>query len=305
VRRWIAGHGAGAASPGRAQVVGGTGVNIAVGLEGIAEPGGVWIRPPSSNRGSMGMTRGASHEAVRFLVGLVGLTLLTALCFWLDFRVISAAFAYLILIVLLSLSGGLYSLIALSFIAVGCLSFFFAPPIFDFRIAYPEDVITVTAFLITSLTIAGLVARMRTGRDELSDLLDGLPALVWNTSSDGSADFSNQRFRDYTGCSAEQLHGLGWMDALHPEDRAVEEWRVAFAAGKPFDREGRIRDRTGEYRWFAFRPCLRDRVATAHRLSVTFKIPLMPLRTAHLVVKHEIGGTFVSGIYRRHPNRRR
>lgn len=199
------------------------------------------------------MTRDASHEAARFLVGLVGLTLLTALCFWLDFRVISAAFAYLILIVLLSLSGGLYSLIALSFIAVGCLSFFFAPPIFDFRIAYPEDVITVTAFLITSLTIAGLVARMRTGRDELSDLLDGLPALVWNTSSDGSAEFSNQRFRDYTGCSAEQLHGLGWMDALHPEDRAVEEWRVAFAAGKPFDREGRIRDRTGEYRWFAFR----------------------------------------------------
>jgi PAS domain S-box-containing protein len=212
----------------------------------------------------MGMTRGASHEAVRFLVGLVGLMLLTALCFWLDFRVISAAFAYLILIVLLSLSGGLYSLIALSFIAVGCLSFFFAPPIFDFRIAYPEDVITVTAFLITSLTIAGLVARMRTGRDELSDLLDGLPALVWNTSSDGSADFSNQRFRDYTDCSAEQLHGLGWMDALHPEDRAVEEWRVAFAAGKPFDREGRIRDRTGEYRWFAFRmmPRRNERGAT-------------------------------------------
>ena len=46
------------------------------------------------------MTRSASHEAVRVLVGLAGLTLLTALCFWLDFRVISTAFAYLILIVL-------------------------------------------------------------------------------------------------------------------------------------------------------------------------------------------------------------
>ena len=102
----------------------------------------------------------------------VGLALLTTLCFWLDFRVISAAFAYLIFIVLLSLSGGFPSLIALSFVSVGCLSFFFAPPIFSFRIDYPEDIIAVTGFLITSLTIAGLVARMRTGRDELSDLLD-------------------------------------------------------------------------------------------------------------------------------------
>lgn len=199
------------------------------------------------------MTRSASHEALRFLVGLVGLALLTTLCFWLDFRVISAAFAYLIFIVLLSLSGGFPSLIALSFVSVGCLSFFFAPPVFSFRIDYPEDIITVTAFLITSLTIAGLVARMRAGKDELSDVLDGLPALVWNTSSDGSADFCNQRFRDYSGSSSEQLHRLGWMDALHPEDREVEEWRTAFAAGKPFDREGRIRSHTGEYRWFALR----------------------------------------------------
>jgi hypothetical protein len=79
----------------------------------------------------MGMTRSASHEALRFLVGLAGLALLTALCFWLDFRVISAAFAYLIFIVLLSLSGGFPSLIALSFVSVGCLSFFFAPPPLD------------------------------------------------------------------------------------------------------------------------------------------------------------------------------
>jgi PAS domain S-box-containing protein len=218
----------------------------------------------------MGMTRSASHEAVRFLVGLAGLTLLTALCFWLDFRVISTAFAYLILIVLLSLSGGFASLIALSFVAVGCLSFFFAPPIFSFRIDYPEDIITVTAFLITSLTIACLVARVRAGKDELSDVLDGLPALVWNTSSDGSADFCNQRFRDYTGSSSEQLHGLGWMDALHPEDREVEEWRTAFAAGKPFNREGRIRSHTGEYRWFALRMMpLRDERGTVLRWLCT------------------------------------
>src|SRR5262245_3535003 len=170
----------------------------------------------------MGMTRGATREAVRFLLGLVALASVTALCFWLDFRVVSTAFAYLILIVLLSLAGRFIPLITLSFIAYGCLRYFFSPPIFDLRVYSPEDIITVTAFLITALVITGLVARIGTRRDELAGVLDGLPVLVWNTSSDGSADFSNRHFQDYAGLSAEQLTGLGWINALHPEDRAIE-----------------------------------------------------------------------------------
>ena len=201
----------------------------------------------------MGKTRDATREAVRFLLGLVALAALTVLCFWLDFSVVSTAFAYLILIVLLSLAGGFISLIALSLIAYGCLRYFFSPPIFDFRVTSPEDVVTVTAFVITSLVITGLVARMRAGRDEPAQVLDGLAVLVWNISSDGSAYFFNQRFRDYTGLSAEELGGLGWMNALHPDDRAVETWRAALAAGSSFEREGRIRNAAGEYRRFLLR----------------------------------------------------
>jgi PAS domain S-box-containing protein len=199
------------------------------------------------------MRRGAILEAVRFLVGLVALASLTALCFWLNFRVGSTALIYLILLVLLSLAGGFISMLALSFIAVLCLQYFFAPPIFSLRVDYADDIIRLVAFLISSLVITGLVARVRAGRDELAQVLDGLPALVWNTSSDGSADFSNQPFRDYTGFSFEQLRGFGWINALHPEDRAIEAWRAAFAAGTPFDREVRIRGESGEYRWFILR----------------------------------------------------
>jgi PAS domain S-box-containing protein len=200
----------------------------------------------------MGMTRRRTYETVQFLLGLITLASLTALCFWLDFRVESTAFVYLILIVLLSLAGGFISLVASSFIAVACLNYFFVRPI-DFRVDYPEDIITLAAFLITSLIITVLVRRLRAGRDQLANVLDGLAVLVWNTSSDGLADFANRRFRDYTGLSAEELQGLGWMNALHPADRAVEEWREALAIGKPFEREGRIRSITGEYRWFILR----------------------------------------------------
>ena len=199
------------------------------------------------------MARGPAHEALRFSLSLIALASLTALCFWLGLRLVSTAFAYLIVIVLLSLAGGFISLIVLSVIAVACLNFFFAPPIFDFRVEYPEDIITVAAFLISSLVITGLVARVRAGRDELTQVLNGLPALVWNMSSDGAADFSNQQFRDYTGFSAQQLHRFGWLNALHPEDSAVEEWRAALATGTPFEKEGRIRTARGEYRWFVVR----------------------------------------------------
>jgi C4-dicarboxylate-specific signal transduction histidine kinase len=95
------------------------------------------------------------------LLGLVALAALTALCFWLDFRVVSAAFAYLILIVLLSFGVAIIPLAVLSLIAVGALNYFFVTPIFNFRVEYQEDIITLAAFLITSLVVTGLVKRTR------------------------------------------------------------------------------------------------------------------------------------------------
>ena len=90
-------------------------------------------------------------------------------------------------------------------------------------------------------------------------VVDTLPALVWSKLPDGSADFLNQRFREYTGLSVEEGLGWGWMNAFHPEDRAEEEWRAAFAAGEPFEKEARLRRADGEYRWFMLRAApLRD-----------------------------------------------
>jgi PAS domain S-box-containing protein len=101
---------------------------------------------------------------------------------------------------------------------------------------------------------------VRRSEDRLRLVIDTLPALVWSKLPDGSADFLNQRFREYTGLSVEEGLGWGWMrNAFHPEDRAEEEWRAAFAAGKPFDREARLRRADGEYRWFMIRAVpLRD-----------------------------------------------
>jgi K+-sensing histidine kinase KdpD len=78
------------------------------------------------------------RPAAQFLLGSVGLALLTLVCFRLQLNLASAAFGYLIVIVLLSLMGSFVSSIILSIVAVGCLNYFLAPPIFDFRIDYPS-----------------------------------------------------------------------------------------------------------------------------------------------------------------------
>ena len=106
-----------------------------------------------------------------------------------------------------------------------------------------------------------------TGTDEASNaveerlrlILDTIPTIVWRKLPDGSADFLNKRFREYTGLSLEDRMGWGWMNAFHPDDRLKEEWRAALAAGKPFEKEARLRRADGQYRWFLIRAVpLRD-----------------------------------------------
>jgi PAS domain S-box-containing protein len=86
-------------------------------------------------------------------------------------------------------------------------------------------------------------------------IVDAIPTLAWSARSDGSADFFNQRWLDYTGLSAEEARDWGWTLALHPDDEKglVDYWRSVLASGKPGEIEARMRRVDGVYRWFLFR----------------------------------------------------
>jgi PAS domain S-box-containing protein len=86
-------------------------------------------------------------------------------------------------------------------------------------------------------------------------VIDAIPALAWSARADGSADFFNQRWLEYTGLSAEQARDWGWTDALHADDvnGLVDYWRSVLAAGKPGEIEARLRRFDGVHRWFIFR----------------------------------------------------
>src|SRR5258705_12542570 len=109
---------------------------------------------------------------------------------------------------------------------------------------------------------------MQHGFEESGDVqdirlvVDPIPTLAWSAGPDGSAEFFNQRWLDYTGLSAEQALGSGWEVAIHPDDlaRILETFREALNSVKPFEIEGRFRRFDGEFRWFLFRGSpLRDR----------------------------------------------
>jgi formate hydrogenlyase transcriptional activator len=86
-------------------------------------------------------------------------------------------------------------------------------------------------------------------------VLDAIPTLAWSARSDGSVDFFNQRWLDYTGLAAEEAHDWGWTVALHPDDLngVVDYWRSVLTSREPGEIEARLCRFDGVYRWFLFR----------------------------------------------------
>jgi len=114
-------------------------------------------------------------------------------------------------------------------------------------------------------------------QERLRLIIDTIPTIVWRKLPDGSADFLNKHFQEYTGLSLEDGMGWGWMNAFHPDDRLKEEWRAALAAGKPFEKEARLRRADGQYRWFLIRavPLIDERGNIANWYGMTTDIEEM------------------------------
>jgi PAS domain S-box-containing protein len=98
-------------------------------------------------------------------------------------------------------------------------------------------------------------SKIKTSEATLRTIIDTIPTLAWSTEADGSAEFLNLRWRNYTGLSTEQAQGWGWQVAIHPEDVGwlSDQWRMTMSSGKSCELEARLRRYDGQYRWFIFR----------------------------------------------------
>jgi PAS domain S-box-containing protein len=98
--------------------------------------------------------------------------------------------------------------------------------------------------------------------EKLRDVIETMPTMVWIAGTDGSNEFGNRQWQEYTGLSQEGTVGSGWQDSVHPTDlkRHLEKWRTSLKTGEPFESEVRYRRaEDGQYRWFLSRAVpLRD-----------------------------------------------
>src|SRR6266702_8112669 len=104
-----------------------------------------------------------------------------------------------------------------------------------------------------SLTAA--LEKIKNSEARLRQVIDTIPTLAWCNLPDGSNEFLNKRWHEYTGLSPEESNGWGWQVAFHPDDLPplMERWGELLASGESGEMEARLRRYDGEYRWFLIR----------------------------------------------------
>jgi PAS domain S-box-containing protein len=98
--------------------------------------------------------------------------------------------------------------------------------------------------------------KLRNSETRFRLMADSIPQIVWITDAEGSLEFFNQQWLDYSGATV----GLKPLDHmigqfLHPDDqeRTLQAWHLSMRTGDMFIVEHRIRAASGEYRWFLAR----------------------------------------------------
>jgi PAS domain S-box-containing protein len=87
-------------------------------------------------------------------------------------------------------------------------------------------------------------------------LVTATTSVVWTSDSDGRFVEPQPSWEEYTGQSWGDHRGLGWVEALHPDDRAALQsaWARARIRGTVFRADGRVWCRArGDYRHFVAR----------------------------------------------------
>ena len=97
-------------------------------------------------------------------------------------------------------------------------------------------------------------ADLRASKERYQSLVVASAQVVWTTDASGLVE-DVPDWRVLTGQTTDQVRGRGWLDVLHPDDRARtdETWSACVRSGSKFETEYRVRTRTGEFRTFAVR----------------------------------------------------
>jgi PAS domain S-box-containing protein len=119
-------------------------------------------------------------------------------------------------------------------------------------VEYLGTTVDVTEQVKARVALEEAFSKIKKSESSLRLIIDTIPTLAWSIEPDGSVEFVNRRWCNYTGLTIEQARGSGWLSVVHPEDIGwmLEQRRIAMTSGKPFELESRMRRYDGQYRWF-------------------------------------------------------
>lgn len=83
------------------------------------------------------------------------------------------------------------------------------------------------------------------------NLAESIPHIVLRASPSGGLEYANQLWTAYTGMSEIESLGLGWQEAISPDDlpETLSRWAAAMKVARRYETECRIRRHDGVYRW--------------------------------------------------------
>ena len=113
----------------------------------------------------------------------------------------------------------------------------------------PADSVLVT---LTDITLQKLAEQARRDSEALfHEMADTAPAMLWISDSGGAWTFLSRQWYEFTAQEPESALGLGWLNALHPDDRDSAAAAVFQATDerRPFHFECRLSQPDGEPRW--------------------------------------------------------
>jgi len=93
--------------------------------------------------------------------------------------------------------------------------------------------------------------RVRRSEERFRTVLDASTAIIWNMAASGEFEWPQPRWTAFTGQAFEEARGAGWVEAIHPEDRAhtLDAWRYAVETRSSYEVEHRVRRNDGAWRY--------------------------------------------------------
>ncbi|WP_119675082.1 PAS domain-containing sensor histidine kinase [Deinococcus sp. RM] len=110
----------------------------------------------------------------------------------------------------------------------------------------PKQVTTVFADVTEK---QAMQTEMRRRERRYRSLVRATSQIVWDAFPDGDFQPPQAEWEAFTGQTPAQYRGVGWLDAIHPDDRAhtLAEWQRAVRDGDVYSVEHRLRRADGQY----------------------------------------------------------